>query len=782
MAWGFRKRIKIAPGVRINLSKSGISTTIGRRGASVSIGKNGTYLNTGIPGTGLYSRQKISGKYSSRANHIATNDDSNNKEGFFKPRNNWGCVFRWLGLIAIIFLIVNLIQLITGHFDNSQTNKDAIMIWGIIAALFVIVYFKRFLSLFNSSTEEEEALEVLEENKKDGENNSRTLKKEQVKDILGNITNDQPTTKSITSGLFEAQKLYLPSGDRADPLFVDAARLIVLNQSASLSQIQRKFAIGYHRGSRLLDQLKCGGIISSSDGTSPIKVLIKDESSLNAKLSELSKENTEVINSFHKVDEKDVIAKSLYDEVIENVNAFKCFINELRSDALFMSKYENTEAKISENLHLLVIKDIITSFRQIGHSLAIESIEGQCVLQTYILLGVNKEQSYNEFKLLLTLNTPDRIKARKMLQDNLYEYEKNQMVLVAGELNCITILKYNKDYAGKFLTLLYRYMVMIVKSDNEITEDETSWLNGLIRQREAIMDSSTHEKVQNSEYVKPAKDGSSQITITQNPAEELSKLIGLANVKTEVNNLYNLVKVQKMRESSGMKTSNISYHCVFTGNPGTGKTTVARIVAEIYKDLGVIKKGHLVETDRSGLVGEYVGQTAPKTNAIIDSALDGVLFIDEAYSLVQGGQNDYGKEAISTLLKRMEDDRDRLIVILAGYSKEMEEFINSNSGLQSRFNRYIEFPDYTSSELIQIFNFVVNKNDYTMSDEASTRIASVITNAVEHKDMNFGNARFVRNLFEKIITQQANRITAEPTITKEMLAKIEEIDIINAIK
>ena len=262
--------------------------------------------------------------------------------------------------------------------------------------------------------------------------------------------------------------------------------------------------------------------------------------------------------------------------------------------------------------------------------------------------------------------------------------------------------------------------------------------------------------------------------------EELSKLIGLANVKKEINDLYNLVKVQKMRESNGMKVSDISYHCVFTGNPGTGKTTVARIVAGIYKELGVIKKGHLVETDRSGMVGEYVGQTAPKTNAIIDSALDGVLFIDEAYSLTQGGQNDFGMEAISTLLKRMEDDRNRLVVILAGYTKEMEDCIKANSGLQSRFNHFIEFPDYTSEELMQIFNFIAKKNDYIISEGANSKIALIIDDAVKHKDEYFGNARYVRNLFEKIITQQANRISYGTKITNEMLAMIEEADVINA--
>lgn len=268
---------------------------------------------------------------------------------------------------------------------------------------------------------------------------------------------------------------------------------------------------------------------------------------------------------------------------------------------------------------------------------------------------------------------------------------------------------------------------------------------------------------------------------SNNHAEELSKLIGLTSVKTEINNLYNLVTVQKMREYNKMKISSISYHCVFTGNPGTGKTTVARIVADIYKDLGVIKKGHLVETDRSGLVGEYVGQTAPKTNAIIDSALDGVLFIDEAYSLSQGDQNDYGMEAISTLIKRMEDDRDRLVVILAGYKKEMEDFMNANSGLQSRFNRYIEFPDYTSEELMQIFYFIAKKNDYKLSERAAKKIFMVIEDALRKKDDKFGNARYVRNLFEKIITQQANRITSESMITNDMLAQIEEIDVVNAL-
>ena len=221
----------------------------------------------------------------------------------------------------------------------------------------------------------------------------------------------------------------------------------------------------------------------------------------------------------------------------------------------------------------------------------------------------------------------------------------------------------------------------------------------------------------------------------------------------------------------------ISYHCVFTGNPGTGKTTVARILADIYSSLEVLKKGHLVETDRSGLVAEYVGQTAVKTNKVIDSALDGVLFIDEAYSLVQGGGNDFGQEAIATLLKRMEDDRDRLIVILAGYSDEMKRFIDSNPGLQSRFNRYVHFADYTPDELKQIFILNAKKNQYKIDDDALAKLSEIITRAVEHKSKNFGNGRYVRNLFENTIQNQAIRLSSQPSVSIDELATLKAEDL-----
>ena len=262
------------------------------------------------------------------------------------------------------------------------------------------------------------------------------------------------------------------------------------------------------------------------------------------------------------------------------------------------------------------------------------------------------------------------------------------------------------------------------------------------------------------------------------PYEELDNLIGLDEVKKEVRSLANFVKLQKQRKGQGLKSPKLSYHLVFTGSPGTGKTTVARIVARIYKDLGILKKGHTVETDRSGLVGQYVGQTAPKTNQIVDSAMNGVLFIDEAYALVpEHSTQDYGQEAISTLLKRMEDNRDSLVVIIAGYSNEMQRFIDSNPGLQSRFTRYINFPDNTAEELVRIFYMYMKKNEYTLSKEADAMLREKLEYAVAHKDRNFGNARYVRNIFEKTIEQQANRLAKQTGLSKEQLTELTSEDL-----
>lgn len=258
------------------------------------------------------------------------------------------------------------------------------------------------------------------------------------------------------------------------------------------------------------------------------------------------------------------------------------------------------------------------------------------------------------------------------------------------------------------------------------------------------------------------------------PMEDLNELIGLTGIKHDVRELYDFTKIQKLRKDAGMKTVPVSMHLVFTGNPGTGKTTVARILARLYKQIGVLSTGQLVECDRSGLVAGYVGQTAVKTQKKIEEAMGGVLFIDEAYSLARSADQgtDFGQEAIDTILKAMEDHRDEFVVIVAGYTKPMETFIHSNPGLQSRFNKFIEFPDYTVDELLAIFDLNCRKYEYVPDPEAREQVKTLLMLRKAQMLENFANAREVRNLFETIITNQARRIAVLEHPTKEEMQKI----------
>ena len=253
--------------------------------------------------------------------------------------------------------------------------------------------------------------------------------------------------------------------------------------------------------------------------------------------------------------------------------------------------------------------------------------------------------------------------------------------------------------------------------------------------------------------------------------DQLNALIGLDGVKHEVSTLINLLKIKKVREERGYKTADVSKHLVFLGNPGTGKTTVARLLSKIYKQLGVLEKGQMVEVDRAGLVAGYVGQTALKTKEKIDEAMGGILFIDEAYTLAKGG-NDFGQEAIDTILKAMEDNRDNFVVIVAGYPDPMEKFLESNPGLKSRFNKNIFFEDYSKEELMAIFRSFCEKYSMQLSSDAEKSLEQYLYKLCQNKPENFANGREMRNLFETAYENQANRLAALTEISDNELNEI----------
>ena len=259
---------------------------------------------------------------------------------------------------------------------------------------------------------------------------------------------------------------------------------------------------------------------------------------------------------------------------------------------------------------------------------------------------------------------------------------------------------------------------------------------------------------------------------------ELDSYVGMDAIKAEVRSLINMVQVYKLRREHDLPTTDMSLHMVFSGNPGTGKTTVARIMARIYHSLDILSKGQLVEVDRSGLVAGYVGQTALKTQKVIEKAMGGVLFIDEAYALNGKSENDFGQEAIDTILKAMEDHRDDLVVIVAGYTELMDRFIHSNPGLESRFNRFLEFEDYTTEQMVAIFKMQCKKGCYVLAQGTEELVRDFI--AEESAGDSFGNARGVRNLFEHILVAQNNRLAKLEKVTRDDLMQIMPDDVLHA--
>jgi len=337
-----------------------------------------------------------------------------------------------------------------------------------------------------------------------------------------------------------------------------------------------------------------------------------------------------------------------------------------------------------------------------------------------------------------------------------------EMVRVINKLELPPLLIFYYQFLTHEVCQAFAHM------DGDLSSKENRFIQYLLRQISLIC-----------EDYDPASSGHPRAVAEEKleqVLQELDELVGIATVKEKVKEMANFARLQQFRIAQGLKPIATSYHSVYTGNPGTGKTTVARLMGRIYKSLGILKKGHLIECDRSALVGEYVGQTAPRTNALIDSALDGILFIDEAYSLVKEHE-DYGQEALETLLKRMEDERVRLIVIVAGYPEEMLRFIRSNPGLHSRFTRFIEYPDYRPQELCRIFTLMCRKNGLTLTPELKERVLHHFTWLHNEGVENFGNARLVRNCFESVINAQASRLAASGAFDARALTVLEARDL-----
>lgn len=822
MAWNFRRRKKIAPGVYINMSKKGISTTVGPKGASMTFGPNGTYMNTSIPGTGLYNRQKIG----SHGKQGATSQNSHSMYYNSSKETNTGCSST--GIITFILFVIGCFCLL---MNDIVPMKFSIFVLVAAGILLIITAIKSTVE--RKKREEQIALQKLE--------TERIAKLPNYFDIK--ITEEQ---------FNEVSKVCKSLDDFQNHILIYHSNFYDFLMSKGLATQTHdeicdaiKFMI-YSDVYVSMEAMQSSMSIKDKEGFARFMLVSTINSSEEIEYNILERVTEEIISNAESIGQG---AKSVFGK--NNNLTLPGFLKEYNEDLylqylIYLYRFLSITAKADD-----IVKPAESDYLNNIMALLYQADTNVNVQYDYIInweTEVNLYEAYDysfdtisvgkyivksqkcvisDIQAELSISRDRVLKALKVLEDKnvILTEGRTRKVLIEKESDLLRALRHESlvqsktesskcidpeqaestsndfsiddidisriEHPDPILQDVIKFViseqvgsVSDIQRKFEIGYNRAGRISDQLEMlgvlgpnkgqegREVLIGSNGKLKKNNTKTESAKKTKSTSKSSTS----ELDALVGLASVKEEIKTLSNFIKIQQKRKEQGLKSSSVSYHCVFTGNPGTGKTTVARIVAQIYKDLGILSKGHLVETDRAGLVAEYVGQTAVKTNKIIDSALDGVLFIDEAYSLIGTGQ-DYGKEAIATLLKRMEDNRDRLVVILAGYSKEMQDFINTNPGLQSRFNRYIEFPDYSAEELLQIFEKNVEKFDYKLQNEVRQAMKEFFHNAVENKDANFGNARFVRNIFEKTLEKQANRLSTDPNLDTNELTLITLADL-----